>query len=256
MVRINANTQQKDTRWVPVSWKQAFDVIRENGAGADFRLTGIIGQFVDQESILSFKKFINKSGSSNPYIENSQNPLNKSANEFSIDFRANYLLNSNFSSFAPGSDRAGLLPEDDTVSALSEEDLGLTWGGAQVDHILLISNNPLLEAQQKLEIASIGGTMDLTYPVDQLGNGGNIVLNMIQGKAEANRSIISSKNPPFPFGINALQRSDGASLKEAFRIVNRFRNEIHEALDFSVLYPQSSDQGPRRKKASSTKHKF
>jgi hypothetical protein len=95
--------------------------------------------------------------------------------------------------------------------------------------------------------------MDLTYPADQLGNGGHIVPSIIQGKAEANQSIIASKNPFFLFGINALQREDGASLKKAFNIVNRFRNEIHEALDLSVL--PSEDQA-LWKKALSTKRKF
>lgn len=84
----------KQSSWIPVSWKQAFDIIRENLAGANVQFSGIIGQFVDQESIHYFKKFLNKSGSSNPYIENPQNPLNRNANSFSIDFRSNYLPNS------------------------------------------------------------------------------------------------------------------------------------------------------------------
>lgn len=98
----------------------------------------------------------------------------------------------------------------------------------------------MLGAKQKLKIASIGCPMNLTYQVNQLGNGSYIVSNIIQGKAKANRNIISAKNPFFLFGLNALQRADGASLKKAFNTVIQFRNKIHKA----------------QKKALNTKHKF
>lgn len=202
------------------------------------------------------KRFINQCGSSDLYIENSRNPLNRTANKISVDFRSNYLLNSKLSSFSSHGERAISSPAD-----LGAQTDGLERFELPKDCVLLVGSNPrdeaslfnvrlrqlILGAQQQLEIASIGGPMNLTYPVNHLGNGSPIVLDIVQGKSYANRGLISSRNPLLIFGLTAFQRVDGASLRGAFDVVLRFRNAAREALS-RVVVPSS----PTRRNASDT----
>jgi hypothetical protein len=128
---------------------------------------GIIGPFIDQESILSFKNFLNKLGSSNYYFQDSRNFLN--FRNVNIDHRFNYLLTWN-----------------ETLEKLNNEK-------KKPDFLLIIGNNPRFEAStfnvrlrklalQNIPVAYIGEPMNLTYPSHHIGNNTQDLISFCQGK--------------------------------------------------------------------------
>jgi hypothetical protein len=73
---------------LPLVSEKLYTIAKKNPNG----VVGVIGQFIDEETILMFKKSLNKPGieSSNISIQNPESKWNKNIN---IDFRANHLSN-------------------------------------------------------------------------------------------------------------------------------------------------------------------
>ena len=154
-----------------------------------------------------FKRLLNQLGveSSNISIQNPESKWNKNIN---IDFRTNYLLNKKLSAFGNPNTR-----------------LKTNSGNEDHDFILLVGSTPRYEAsllnvrlrqlviKKNITIASIGFPTDLTYPINQLGNGMKTLYQLAQGKHGALWRALQAKNPNILLGFNAFQREDGDSLK-------------------------------------------
>jgi len=130
--------------------------------------------------------------SSNLFLQDPESKWNKNIN---IDFRGNYLLNKR-------------------LNAINES-----------DYILLIGSTPRYEAallnvrlrqmviKKNLTITSIGFPTDLTYAINQLGNGMKTLYQVTQGKHNALYKMFQAKNPTIMVGFNSIQREDGEAVK-------------------------------------------
>lgn len=91
------------------------------------RTSGVIGPFIDQETILSFKNLLGALGSPNLFIQNGEGLFYQHPQSTGlIDFRSNYLIGR----------EAGI---DNALGASSA-------GMGSLDYILLVGTNPRLEA--------------------------------------------------------------------------------------------------------------
>ena len=101
------------------------------------------------------------------------------------------------------------------------------------DALLLIGCNPRLEAPVlnarirktwlagNLRIANVGAAYDLTYPVQQLGAGANVLQAIANGSHDFTKVLKDAKRPMLIIGMGALARPDGAGmLKLAAKIAS------------------------------------
>ncbi len=128
----NSGAQFINRSWkqiLPLVSEKLYTIAKKNPNG----VVGVIGQFIDEETILTFKRLLNQLGieSSNISIQNSESKWNKNIN---IDFRANHLLNKKLNT-----QRATLrLFETPRQEAIGD-------AGA-CDYVLLIGSTPRYEA--------------------------------------------------------------------------------------------------------------
>jgi len=116
------------------------------------------------------------------------------------------------------------------------------WRGAptgqDIDYVLLINTNPRYEgsllnirmrqlvlgsrrAGAPLIVATIGSPMDLTYPIDHLGNGAITPYQMAQGKHAGLLQLIKSHSPRYILGFGALsKRFDSSPLVGAIHTLS------------------------------------
>ncbi len=101
----------------------------------------------------------------------------------------------------------------------------------QADAILLIGTDPRKEApvlnarirkrllKGGLRIAAIGPKVDLTYPVEWLGNDATAVAGICNGAHAFAEVLKSAKNPMLILGQGALARLDGAAVYSAAKAI-------------------------------------
>ncbi|MFT8563352.1 MAG: NADH-quinone oxidoreductase subunit NuoG [Acetobacter orientalis] len=191
-----------DSPWVRVhgklhkaSWQEAFVSLARRLEGVPGeRIGAIAGDLCDAESLCALKDLMAELGSSN--IDCRQDGA-----WYDTTNRAGYLFNS---------DIAGL---DDA------------------DALLLIGTNPRHEApvlnarirKQYLHngrgafpVASIGNTpVDLTYPVEVLGDGPTALADLLAGKHAFAEVLKNAKRPMIILGHGALTRPDAQAIYEA-----------------------------------------
>lgn len=163
------------------------------------KISGVIGQFVDSESIITFKRFLNQLG-----VAKICSPTAASTNqtEGNVDFRSNYLFN---------------------VKLAQLED-------QEYDKVLLIGSNPRYEASilnlrlrqgivttirknLTINITNIGCPTNLTYPNGHEGAQMNTLYLLAQGKNILAKNLIQAQAPISIIGTNAIQRKDGHVIK-------------------------------------------
>jgi len=196
------------------SWKQILPLLSERLHAIAKRnangIRGVIGQFIDEETILTFKRLLNQLGAESSAIS-IQDPESKWNKNVDVDFRTSYLLGSKLTELGGPLLASRSAPEESGLRAC--------------DYVLLIGSTPRYDAtllnvrirqlviKKNITIASIGFPTDLTYPVNQLGNGMKTLYQLAQGKHNALYRILQAKNPNIILGFNAFQREDGDSLK-------------------------------------------
>jgi NADH dehydrogenase (ubiquinone) Fe-S protein 1 len=149
---------KQDPKFLTVSRKEAIGTITGKIRETEYKkIGGVIGNSVDQETIITLKKVLNQLGVNKSYIEQT-NALIPNQTKNLFDFRSDYLAGS--------------------ITKLQEQD--------NCDGIMLIGTNPRYEAstlnlrirQENLRlmkrknmgnVTSMGGPMDLTYKTKQLG---------------------------------------------------------------------------------------
>lgn len=234
MQKIYTSTGFK--KYINLSWKDAFLVIQKQfnileKQSRKKNIKGIIGPFIDKQSIWSFKNFINKLGSNDISIQHEWNPSKSFSikNEFSninIDFRSNYLLNTPLNQLSPNFDSK--------------------WNNQtfeNIDFVLLLGINPRYEAsifnlrlrtqviRKNLYVAYIGFPMNLTYKTTHLGTDIKTLYNLSLGK---NYNIIQkfllSKNPFLVMGTNLVYRKDSQGILYLLKMLLRLRSKIYDQL--------------------------
>ena len=128
-------------------------------------------------------------------------------------------------------------------------------GIEQADACLLIGTNPRWEApiinarlrkrylQGGFKIAAIGPALDLTYPVETLGEGGE-TLAALDGSHDWADKLRAAKAPMLILGSGALARADGAQVLGAARALAESLGMIHDDWNgFNVLHRAAARVG-------------
>jgi len=212
-------------------FKSKFDsVIKDKEkSGKTLNVKGIVGPFVDQETILSFKNFLNKLGSSDLYIQNPQNCLN--FGNVDIDDRANYLLSWN--EHLQNSQEMGHNPDFFLLIGTNPRFEASTFN-IRLRRIILQSTSSSTKSQnpnfKNIPLAYIGEPMDLTYPSHHIGSGSKDLVFLSQGKDIWSKNFLKAKRPLPIMGFSPLQRKDGYSCLKAMDILTIYHNKIRNIL--------------------------
>ena len=177
-----------DGRLHPASWDDAFAAIagQMKKTKAD-KMAAIAGDQIDAEAMFALKSLFEKLGS--PHIDCRQDGAKLNAKN-----RASYIFNT-------------------TIAGIDE-----------ADAIVIIGSNPRIEApvmnarirrlylNKQVPIAHIGPELDLTYPVEHLGDDMAVLETLASGKHPFAKQLKKAKKPMIIVGMGALRRGDGGAV--------------------------------------------
>jgi NADH-quinone oxidoreductase subunit G len=194
-------------------WREALDTVADrlrNVPGE--RIAAIAGDLCDAESMFALKELLTALGAASLDCRQDGAKLDSRC-------RAGYLFNT-------------------TIAGVEE-----------ADACLLIGTNPRWEAplvnarlrkrylQGGFQIAAIGPRLDLSYPVEMLGTGGDTLAAIAAGEHPWGEKLGATKNPMLVLGQGALARRDGAQvLAMARAVAERYRLVREDWNGFNVLH--------------------
>jgi NADH-quinone oxidoreductase subunit G len=196
-----------------VDWAAALELISERLKSVPGeRIAAIAGDLCDAEAMFALKEFLTGLGSTNLDCRQDGAKLDARC-------RAGYLFNT-------------------------------TIGGIEnADTCLLIGTNPRWEAalvnarlrkrhlRGGFRVAAIGAALDLTFPVEMLGSGGDALNSIVQGEHPWAAVLRNAKNPMIIVGQGALVRPDGARVLGAARSIAESCGLIRDDWNgFNVLH--------------------
>ncbi|CAG9773892.1 unnamed protein product [Ceutorhynchus assimilis] len=173
----------------PVDWEAALLTVAKQIKNAGANVGAIAGGLADAEVLVAVKDLLNRLGSEALCTEHTF-PMDGSG----TDLRSSYLLNNGI--------------------AHAEE----------ADFVLLVGTNPRFEApllnsrlrkgyvHNELEVALIGPKVDLRYQYKHLGDGTDVLQQLIGGGHEVSKKLKSAKKPLIIVGSEVLERPDGAAI--------------------------------------------
>ncbi len=192
--RLDVPYIKKGNKLQKTSWDEALDlIINKLKTFQPNEIAGHVGDMVNLENALSFKKLFNELGSENLEFREKKFYINP-------DEKINYIFNS-------------------SINGIEDADL-----------ILLVGTNPRLEAtmvnarlrkafsQKGAQIYSVGDPGDLTYDYKIIGDKTDDIKNIILNKSEFSKKLLSAKKPLVIIGESALE------LKSAKFIFEELKN--------------------------------
>jgi NADH-quinone oxidoreductase subunit G len=178
---------------VETDWREALDVVAARlKAVPGERIAAIAGDLIDLEAMFALKELLGGLGAVSLDCRQDRAKLDPGC-------RAGYLFNT-------------------TIAGIE-----------QADACLLIGTNPRWEAslvnarlrkrhlRGGFAVAAIGPAVDLSYPVEMLGEGGETLTALAAGEHPWAERLRSAKNPMLVLGQGALIRADGAQVLAAAR---------------------------------------
>lgn len=164
------------------------------------KIAGIIGQFVDMETIATFRNLLNKRGILGYNIQE------QNGQSTNLDFRDYFMP---------------------LLGKLEKE----------VDLVVLVGANLRLEASllnvelRKLVLRSakaiyVGNFTNLTYKKNHNGNGIESLVKIALGKSSIIKDIIYAKHPTLVFGFENTKREDGDNYMLAFNFICGLRGRL------------------------------
>jgi NADH-quinone oxidoreductase subunit G len=185
--RLDQPYIRKGGKLVPATWREAFVAVAEKmKATAPAKMAAIVGDLAAAEEIKALKDLMTAFGVSNLDCRQDGAKLSGA--------RQSYLFNTTFA----GLDAA--------------------------DAVLLVGCNPRWEApvlnarlrrlwlNNNLHVANIGQAHDLTYPVEQLGAGADVLEAIAKGSHAFAQVLKDAKRPALILGAGAVSRKDGAAI--------------------------------------------
>jgi NADH-quinone oxidoreductase subunit G len=176
-------------------WQEAFDTVADRLKNVPGERIGAIGgDLCDAEAMFALKELLTGLGATSLDCRQDGAKLDPRC-------RAGYLFNT-------------------TIAGIEEADI-----------CLLIGTNPRWEAplvnarlrkrflQGGFSVATIGPPLDLTYPVEMLGQGGAALAAVAAGKHAWCERLRVGKKPMLVVGQGALARSDGAQILATARLI-------------------------------------
>src|SRR5882672_2984822 len=215
--RLDRPLIRRGGRLVEADWREAIDVVADrlkNVPGE--RVAAIAGDLCDAESMFALKELLGGLGATSLDCRQDGAKIGGGA-------RAGYLFNSGI---------AGI--ED-------------------ADVVLLIGTNPRREAaivsarlrkrflHGGMRIGAIGPALDLTVPVEMLGEGGDVLSALAAGNHPWAEILRGAKAPMVIVGQGALTRPDGAQVLGAARTIAETSGMVRDDWNgFNVLHRAAS----------------
>ena len=209
--RLDVPYIKKNNKLQKSNWDEAISIlVKKIKTTNPNEIGGHIGDMINMENALSFKKFFSTLKSKNLEFRERKFYLNSSE-------KSNYIFNS-------------------SIKGIEDSDL-----------ILLVGTNPRHEAtmlnarirkvfaQKQIPIFSIGNPGDLTYKYSIIGNKTDDIKKIINNDSDFSKKLSSSKKPIIIIGESALETNSGKYIIEGFKRFlknNNFINKDWNALNF------------------------
>jgi NADH-quinone oxidoreductase subunit G len=211
--RLDRPYVRRGGKLVEADWREALDLVAERLKGVPGeRIAAIAGDLCDAESMYALKELLGGLGAASLDCRQDGAKLDAAC-------RAGYLFNT-------------------TIAGIE-----------QADACLLIGTNPRWEApivnarlrkrylHGGFKLAAIGPALDLTFPVEMLGEGGETLAALGQGNHAWAETLKGAKAPMLIVGQGALARADGAQVLGAARALAETLGMIREDWNgFNVLH--------------------
>jgi NADH-quinone oxidoreductase subunit G len=212
-VRVNGKLQ-------PATWQEAFDAVAARfRATKPSRIGAIVGNLADTESALLLKELMHSLGSA--HID-----CREDGAKLSVEARQHYLFNT-------------------TIAGIDESDV-----------CLLVGTNPRYEAsiinarlrkrylKGNFTVYNLGEAVELTYPVEQLGNDPALLAQIASGKHPLARILANARSPMMIVGMAALAREDGAAVLSTLGQIVQGCNIVREGWNgFNLLHTAAGRVG-------------
>ena len=211
--RLDIPYIKKNNKLQKSTWDEAINILVEKIQSIQANeIAGHIGDMVNMENALSFKKFFNTIKSKNLDFREKNFYIN-------LDEKMNYIFNS-------------------SIAGIENADL-----------ILLVGTNPRHEAsilnarirktfvQKKIPVFSIGNPGDLTYEYKIIGDSTDDVKSLLSKENEYSQILLSAKKPIIIIGESALELKSGGFIFEEFKkflINNNLINESWNGLNILI----------------------
>src|SRR5579862_1188568 len=191
--RLDRPFIRRGGRLIEAEWREALDLVADRLKSVPGeRVAAVAGDLCDAEAMFALKELLCGLGATSLDCRQDGAKLGGGA-------RAGYLFNT-------------------TIAGIEE-----------ADACLLVGTNPRWEAPlvnarlRKRHLgggfraAAIGPAVDLSYPVERLGDGGDTLNALAEGRHPWSAKLAAAKRPMLVLGQGALERRDGAQLLAAAR---------------------------------------
>tara|TARA_B100000886_G_scaffold336973_1_gene296775 strand:- start:386 stop:2443 length:2058 start_codon:yes stop_codon:yes gene_type:complete len=214
--RLDVPYVKKNNKLEKVSWDEAIDLLVDKiKSVSPNEIGGHIGDMVNLENALGFKKFFDILNSKNLEFRERKFYINSSE-------KSNYIFNS-------------------SIKGIEKADL-----------ILLIGTNPRHEAtmvnarirkvfaQKNIPIFSIGNPGELTYSYTKIGDKTDDIRKILNKEIEFSKKLLSSKNPIIIVGESALELKSGKFILEELKKFLKNNNFISKEWNAFNFLPQNA----------------
>ena len=214
--RLDVPYVKKNNKLEKVSWDEAIDLLVDKiKSVSPNEIGGHIGDMVNLENALGFKKFFDILNSKNLEFRERKFYINSSE-------KSNYIFNS-------------------SIKGIEKADL-----------ILLIGTNPRHEAtmvnarirkvfkQKNIPIFSIGNPGELTYSYTKVGDKTDDIRKILNKEIEFSKKLLSSKNPIIIVGESALELQSGKYILEELKKFLKNNNFISKEWNAFNFLPQNA----------------
>jgi NADH-quinone oxidoreductase subunit G len=176
-----------------VDWREAIEFAAERlKMVPGERIAAIAGDLCDAEAMFALKELLNALGAKSLDCRQDSAKLDPSC-------RAGYLFNT-------------------TIAGIENADACLLVGAdPRWEAPLVNARMRKRHLQGGFQIAAIGPALDLTFPVEMLGNDGGLLNALVAGEHSWAAALRNAKSPMIVVGQGALARSDGARVLSAAR---------------------------------------
>ena len=211
--RLDVPYIKKNNKLQKSTWDEAINLLVDKIHSVQpNEIAGHIGDMINMENALSFKKFFKTLKSENLEFREKNFYINP-------DEKMNYIFNS-------------------SIAGIEDTDL-----------ILLVGTNPRHEAsilnarirktfvQKKIPIFSIGNPGDLTYEYEIIGDSTEDIKKIVNKEHDFSQKLLSAKKPIIIIGESALELKSGEYIFEEFKrflIKNNLINENWNGLNILV----------------------
>jgi NADH-quinone oxidoreductase subunit G len=205
---------------VETGWREALDRVADRlNAVPGERIAAIVGDLVDVEAMFALKELMSPLGVASLDCRQDGARLDPRC-------RAGYLFNT-------------------TIAGIEAADI-----------CLLIGSNPRWEAplvnarlrkrylRGGFAVGAIGPALDLTFPVEMLGEDGSVLAAIAEGGHAWSERLLAAKNPILVLGQGALSRPDGARVLACARALADRHRLVRDGWNgFNVLHRAAARVG-------------